>query len=386
VTEIPSAAAAWRLTRFEPELEAQFRANRVESLIEVNPNTFWAIAVIVLLFSGWDAILDPPHWRAALYVRLIGCAVVIASGVYQKLPGRRLVMPFMAKLRFVVAIATTAGALGMLDHGLEEGVAGLVAIFLIAPYIAVDRIDLLTLNAVALTAVAAIAVGLSLDRFTSFNVALHLALAVVVSQLLGRVLETSNRRAFLLELQMSRDARTDALTGVANRRAIDERATLELKRAERFGTPVAVIMSDLDHFKKINDRHGHYAGDGALRTVADALGGVVRQIDALGRWGGEEFIAVLPDTDAAAAVDVAERMRKVVQSATFTGIPEGITISLGVAAATVPEASPAAWAALVKEADDSLYRAKSEGRNRVAVRPSAPAHAGSGKQGRPEWQ
>ena len=376
MTEIPSAAAAWTLTRFEPELEAQFRTNRLESLIDVNPNTFWAIAVIVLAFSGWDAILDPAHWRAALYVRLLGVAVVIASGLYQKLPGRRLAMPFMAKLRFVAAVAATAGALGMLDHGLEEGVAGLVAIFLIAPYIAIDRVDLLVLNAVALAAVAAIAIGLSLDRFTSFNVALHLLLAVVVSQLLGRVLEASYRRSFLLELRMIRDARTDALTGVANRRAIDERATHELKRAERSGAPVAVIIGDIDHFKKINDRHGHYAGDAALRTAADALRGVMREIDALGRWGGEEFIAVLPDTDAAAARDVAERMRKAVQSAAFTGIPEGLTISLGVAAATVPEASPAAWAALVKDADDSLYQAKSEGRNRVAVRRSAPARAG----------
>jgi diguanylate cyclase (GGDEF)-like protein len=256
----------------------------------------------------------------------------------------------------------------MLDHGLEEGVAGLVAIFLIAPYIAIDRIDLLLLNLVALTAVAAIAFGLSLDRFTAFNVALHLLLAVVVSQLLGRVLETSNRRAFLLEQQMIRDARTDALTGVANRRAIDERATHELKRAERSGAPIAVIIGDIDHFKKVNDRHGHYVGDGALRTVADALRGVMRQIDALGRWGGEEFIAVLPDTDAAAARDVAERMRKAVQSSSFSGIPEGVTISLGVTAATVAEATPAAWAAIVKDADDSLYQAKSEGRNRVAIR------------------
>jgi diguanylate cyclase (GGDEF)-like protein len=372
VAEIPDAQAVWRLPRFEPELEAQFRSNRAESLADVNPNTFWAIAVIVLAFSGWDAILDPAHWRAALYVRLIGVAVVVASGVYQKLPGRRLVMPSTARLRFVAAVATTTGALGMLDHGLEEGVAGLVAIFLIAPYIAIDRIDLLLLNLVALTAVAAIAFGLSLDRFTAFNVALHLLLAVVVSQLLGRVLETSNRRAFLLEVKMIRDARTDALTGVANRRAIDERATLELRRAERSGAPIAVIIGDIDHFKKINDRHGHYAGDGALRTAADALRSAMRQIDAIGRWGGEEFIAVLPDTDATAAAEVAERMRRAVQSSSFSGIPEGLTISLGVAAATVAEATPAAWTALVKAADDSLYQAKSDGRNRVAIRRSAP--------------
>src|SRR5262249_51323054 len=104
---------------------------------------------------------------------------------------------------------------------------------------------------------------------------------------------------------------------------------------------------------------------GALRVVTDALRGVMRETDAIGRWGGEEFIALLPDTGASAAVDVAERMRKAVQSASFNGIPEGLTISLGVGAAKGADASPAAWAALVKEADDSLYQAKSEGRNRV---------------------
>jgi len=296
---------SWTLVRFEPELEAQFRASRAEGLAAVNPNTFWAMAVIVLIFSVWDWILDAPHWRAALYVRLIGAAVIIASGLFQRLPGRRLSMPLMAKLRFVVAVMTTTAALSMLDRGLALGVAGLVAIFLIAPYIAVDRFDLLKLNAVALVVVAIVIAGAPLDRFTVFNVSLHLLLAVVVSQLLGRVLEASNRRAFLLDLQLTRDARTDALTGLSNRRAIDERATLELKRAQRSGAPIAALIADIDHFKKVNDRHGHYAGDGALRIVADALRGVMRQTDALGRWGGEEFIAVLPDTDAPAATDVA---------------------------------------------------------------------------------
>ena len=96
-------------------------------------------------------------------------------------------------------------------------------------------------------------------------------LAIAVSTLLGRVLEASNRRAFALELELHRDARTDSLTGLDNRRAMLERGRVELKRAQRSGVPVSVILCDLDHFKNINDKYGHEAGDAALTRTAMVL-------------------------------------------------------------------------------------------------------------------
>ena len=154
---------------------------------------------------------------------------------------------------------------------------------------------------------------------------------MAVSTLLGRVLEASNRRAFALERELHRDARTDALTGLDNRRAMQERGRAELKRAKRAGAPVSVILCDIDHFKSINDRYGHEAGDITLVQAAGVLRAALRESDALGRWGGEEFMAVLPGTDARGASHVAERMRAAIAATKFGSLADSTTISLGVA-------------------------------------------------------
>jgi diguanylate cyclase (GGDEF)-like protein len=197
-------------------------------------------------------------------------------------------------------------------------------------------------------------------------------LAMAVSMLLGRVLEGLNRRAFALELELHRDARTDALTGLDNRRAVQERAPLELKRAHRAGVPISLLLCDIDHFKNINDRHGHEAGDAVLRSVAATLRATVRETDLLGRWGGEEFLAVLVDADAGHAADVAERMRANIAATPVAGVPEPPTISIGVSTRPRVESVADVWEALLKEADTHLYRAKSAGRNRVVTLLDAP--------------
>ena len=112
-----------------------------------------------------------------------------------------------------------------------------------------------------------------------------------------------------------------------------------------------MILCDLDHFKNINDRHGHEAGDTVLRIVAQALRAALRDTDVLGRWGGEEFMAVLVDTDSRVAREVAERMRAAVATTTVEGLPKGATISLGVSTQHTVVSPATAWDAIVKEAD-----------------------------------
>jgi diguanylate cyclase (GGDEF)-like protein len=208
-------------------------------------------------------------------------------------------------------------------------------------------------------------VVVSLDPFDAVGTTVFVLLAVASSVLLGRVVEASHRREFVLELQLRRDARTDALTGLDNRRAMEERGPIEIKRAQRSGAPVSIILCDLDHFKSINDRYGHEGGDTVLRTVAMELRAALRETDVLGRWGGEEFMAVLVDTDSQLARFVAERMRSAIAKTTFAGLPEGITISVGVATQQAVVTAEGAWDHLVKEADQLLYQAKKEGRNRI---------------------
>jgi len=347
------------------EIDAGFRESRIQSLMSVSPNTFWAMAIMVLAFGMWDYFADEAHWRRAFGVRLVGSLLVVASGVYQKLPGRARSLPSMVKLRLVIAVVTVLIAASMLDGGFGYNVAGLVVIFLTGPYIAIDSRDLLTTNFSAVAALGIILVALPLEPFDKVGTAVFVALAVAVSTLLGRVLEASNRRAFMLELEQHRDARTDALTGLANRRSIDERGRIELKMARRTRTPVSVLLCDLDHFKSINDRYGHEVGDAALVGTAEVLRNALRESDALGRWGGEEFIAVLPATAERGAVEVAERMRQSIAAKRFPGLESGATISVGVASSGDFTDPLLEWDLLLKEADQRLYRAKRDGRNRV---------------------
>jgi len=126
-------------------------------------------------------------------------------------------------------------------------------------------------------------------------------------------------------------------------------------------------VCDLDHFKSVNDQYGHEVGDATLAAVAKVLRSALRENDAIGRWGGEEFIVILAATDAPVAVEVAERMRSAIEATTFDRYPGRITISLGVSTLRVVDTPLAAWNTLLKDADQLLYRAKSEGRDRVVA-------------------
>jgi diguanylate cyclase (GGDEF)-like protein len=159
-------------------------------------------------------------------------------------------------------------------------------------------------------------------------------------------------------------ATRDGLTGLFNRRAFLERLAEELARAKRNGSELSVLLLDVDHFKRVNDRLGHQAGDDVLRALGARLSAVLRKYDTLARYGGEELIAALPGCGPAAALVVAERMRSAVASAPIeTGAgPVELTVSIGSAtcAAGEPDAD-----ALIARADAALYRAKNAGRNRV---------------------
>lgn len=157
-------------------------------------------------------------------------------------------------------------------------------------------------------------------------------------------------------------ARTDGLTGVLNRRAVEDDGKKALELCAGMQLPCAVLLLDLDHFKKINDAHGHLAGDAALCHFARLVGSSLRRSDIFGRYGGEEFVAVMPGAGAQEARAAAERLRKLVAEHPF--VVDGATISLSVSIG-VTWGEGATLGLLVSKADDALYRAKDGGRNRV---------------------
>lgn len=215
------------------------------------------------------------------------------------------------------------------------------------------------------------------------NAASATALAILVSvlfwrhyartELLQRALAETNRQLEVQRAELEALATRDPLTGLLNRREFVRQADLELARARRSGAPLSLIMLDLDHFKIINDRHGHAVGDEVLRQTARQMAGTTRQTDRVARFGGEEFVLLLPDTSAEQARHLAEKLREGLAHARVPALGIPVTASLGVA--TVSGTESVTLDAMLHEADQALYEAKRRGRNCTVVAAGAGAGA-----------
>ena len=165
-----------------------------------------------------------------------------------------------------------------------------------------------------------------------------------------------------LEKELRLQASTDSLTRIYNRSKFDEILSIELQRAKRYGTSMSLIAFDIDHFKAVNDTYGHLLGDYALKTVVGLAQKAVRSVDYLARWGGEEFMIILPEAELEKAETLAERIKDKIENHDFGEIGK-VTVSFGVAQFRASDTEET----LIKRTDDALYRAKSNGRNRVEV-------------------
>ncbi len=180
----------------------------------------------------------------------------------------------------------------------------------------------------------------------------------VVASVVVMLVERNDR---LLE-RLAEEARVDPLTGLLNRRGFYERAALELARAKREGGSLALVAFDIDYFKRVNDEWGHEIGDRVLAWTGELLAAGSRDIDVVARFGGEEFVALLPGSDSGDAAAFAERIRMALASADSHGLPK-VRVSAGIDSATGPERLDA----LLKRSDSALYRAKRAGRDQTVI-------------------
>ena len=196
-----------------------------------------------------------------------------------------------------------------------------------------------------------------------------------ILDVIARELGGPLRMALLVE-ETQRAATTDPLTGIMNRRALIPAVDVEQSRSERHGYPMSLLLLDVDHFKVINDRHGHATGDKVLAALGRLLAKQARKTDLVGRWGGEEFVVVLAGAHEAGARIAAERIRKAVEAMTVLdekGQRVPLTISIGLACLEMKDTVEL----LIDRADHAMYQAKASGRNRVAVSPPVLRRTGA---------
>ncbi len=226
-------------------------------------------------------------------------------------------------------------------------------------------------GSVAMTAALMSALGLSLWMPPTLQVAVSVPLLVATPVgwiILGMLEQLERARA-----EATRLASTDLLTGVLNRRRFIELSERELERARRANTAVSIILLDIDDFKQVNDRHGHHAGDEVLKAVAQACSTALRPSDHLGRWGGEEFVVLLPRAGTSDAVAIALRLRDAlaVSSATTPALA-GLRVSASIGVAST-DIGIFAVDELIRRADRAMYDVKQHGKDNVLAAAPPPA-------------
>jgi diguanylate cyclase (GGDEF)-like protein len=294
-----------------------------------NTDALLVVAALTILIAALlDLTRDRLPRNAPLALPTLGTALVAAAGYY--------------------AGDVAVGAYAMLFFWVA-----LPGAYLLPPTFALPQV------AIAAAACAATLLLAESLRLSGLYAALGAGSLCLVAVVLVALRSGERRRLAWLE----RSAATDPLTGLANRPAFEQRTEQELQRALRTGRPFTVIVVDLDHFKAVNDRFGHAAGDSVLSRAGEELARNARAADTVARLGGDEFAILLPETAAADAEEVAHRMQGSIRSA-FSGAPQPLTGSFGVA--TFPDHAGTA-AELLGSADQAMYAAKASGRDRIRL-------------------
>jgi diguanylate cyclase (GGDEF)-like protein len=323
------------LRRFDPQLEKEYMDQKfLDTRIMAMLVGFASSALAVGLWS-WDWVIDPLAAHRVLSSRLLLGAILICYPLSIVAGLKRKYLPWI----YIFAVLITEGFflyhLSLLETGLVYGIAGFMYWFILPVFLGLPYPPLTTIFCfifVALIPNVLVPFGIS----PSFELIKYNALiwpTCAIGIFITLLLDQLYRRIFLYRHTAEVLAHFDSLTGIANRRHFMVTCESLLELCRRNGNPVSVIMLDIDHFKNINDNYGHPSGDIVLRHVSDILKDGVRKSDFLGRYGGEEFVIVLPETSPDDALQVAEKIRRKVESSPIkinTEVTLNTTLSAGV--------------------------------------------------------
>jgi diguanylate cyclase (GGDEF)-like protein len=331
---------------------------------------FAVMAVRLLLGWHWQSVQDDPtQWRKALHWRML------VSAVYGLGWGGSMMVLNTGQLDVLTAfkVGTLTAALGIMLNSMSVVftvyLAFLVPCWLSLMLYIFFASGFLTphdamICGVAVTIFGVVLLGssLSISRLTRMFFLSKFGLDEALAET-----RESHARETALSQKLAEQARRDALTGAYNRRHLGEQLDYQIAAFQRNRQPFSVVLVDIDHFKRINDSHGHDVGDVVLKGATQALLQALREVDVFGRWGGEEFLCILPQTDAEAAKGCAERLRQCLKATNFDASSPGLRVSASFGVATAQDGDGVDD--IVKRCDLALYRAKSEGRDRVMACP-----------------
>ncbi|MBI2381581.1 MAG: GGDEF domain-containing protein [Gammaproteobacteria bacterium] len=347
------------------ELEG-FEALRLERSLPLL-RVFLAVAALgTPLFGFWDRFVDPGVPIQAFYLRLGFGAVaggLLALSYVRRLRAWLFLLMPLTQWLGVMAVSIL---LSWLELGFLYGLPGLLltgmAMTAFAP---LWRIYVLScLACLVLPNLVMAYAGVPAKLMLNANV--FLVSMFGLQLVFGWFLQRLSRQEYVLERRLEHQATRDGLTQLYNRRQFLSLMEAEFSRSRRYGQPLSFAMLDLDHFKAINDRHGHAVGDWVLVHFAECGRNVLREQDYFGRLGGEEFGVLLVHADQAQALEALERLRRAVEEAVLPSARGELryTVSMGLAELSEADADVPA---LLRRADGALYQAKSQGRNRVVV-------------------
>jgi diguanylate cyclase (GGDEF)-like protein len=319
----------------------------------------------------WDYVIDPIGAHDTWRLRLLFMPAFYAYGLYV-LRATDPTRAFLAGLAATwLALLTFMEIIDRLHSGMTYGIAG----FMYAGMLGVVGFHAfsLRLNWIYTVTTALLPHLLAWLGFASgfqhLKYAVLLWPAAVMAGIAQYVVDKNYRQRHALEQSLQRASNTDALTGVSNRRYFFPRMEQEMMRSRRTLRPLALIVADIDHFKRVNDAYGHPVGDQVIRMLAQKCLSIVRETDVVARLGGEEFGILLPETDLAGAVKLAERLRTIVAESDDGAGAVHFTVSLGVDQMRSGDRLPGD---IFQRADAALYQAKQRGRNRVESAADTP--------------
>ncbi len=346
----------------EQSLGEQFEARRLRMLARADPGPVLWLAFGVLLFNLWDRWLDASVAQSNLWLRLFAASLLVLAWLLLRQPAwaARFGVPTYAFV-FVVGEWTIALAVLRLPNGFELGMPSLLLFPLALAFYPLATWRYLLINALGAGGIVGMLWWLQADAEQALNFILLYGLSLWVGAIALRVHKNQHLRLFRLERRHAQSARTDLLTGLANRRSLEELGIERMRGAQKGLRPLCVLLFDLDHFKAVNDQYGHDVGDLALTHAGRLLARELRGDHLLGRWGGEEFLGVLDNTPLVAAGELASRCVARLASSPLA-LPEGGSLSLGTSVGVAQMQPGEPLDALVKRADAALYRAKQAGR------------------------